>query len=251
MSYWKPDKDELIQIAIKHGVASEIVEAALGALDTDSVRQLVEGLNASPNDPFTLDGFTEFLLDRVKDDARKAMVILPIVLELDGEGGPYLVIHAIGRLNTPEALSFVRSQIAGANRRSVHEGAVSVILEFQYQNDARQALLDEAEPVRELAAKQLEKSEDDAGLLEALKNACVSVRCIACWYMGRRQVHEAVEPLIQLLQTESDTETLRGATWSLGVLRDKRALSPIQKLYESENPIIVAAAKEALSRLGG
>jgi hypothetical protein len=250
MSYWKPDKEELIQIAVKHGVAPEIAEAALGALDKDSVLQLVEGLNASPNDPFVLDGFAEFLLDRVKDDARKAMVILPILIRLDGEYGPSLVIDTIGRLNTPEALSFVRSQLLEESRRTVREGAVSAILEYQYRGDARQALIDEAELVRIEAAKQLEKSEDDTGLLAALQNECVSVRCIASWYMGRRQVREAVEPSIQLLQTELDTETLRGVIWSLGVLRDKRALAPIQKLSDSENPVIVAAAKEALSRLG-
>ena len=112
------------------------------------------------------------------------------------------------------------------------------------------ALNDQSEKVRHAAATKLEKEDNHLGLIQALQDPSSAVRCIGAWYMGRRHVSEAVNPLIALVQTEDDEETLRAAIWSLGVLRADAALPAIRELCSHPDLQIAAAAQEAVARLG-
>ena len=249
MSIWNPDKDELLDTAIKQGIPSEIAVAALERVDVDSIRQLVGGLNKSSLDPYTLDGFIWYLMNQVETDAEKAIQILPTVLDIDGEGGPYSVVFALGQLGTPEALAFVRIQLE-SKRRSVRDAAVSTIIQYEYHNDLREALSDEVETVQHEAARQLERREDAVALLEAITHPSFNVRRVAAWYMGRKKVSESVKPLIERLKVESDMETLRAVIWTLGVLRDAQAISALEGFIEHPIGLVGTAARIALSKMG-
>jgi HEAT repeat protein len=127
------------------------------------------------------------------------------------------------------------------------EHAAQAIVALEYDRSAQLALHDDSELVRYVAVRQLEKQEHSSILIESLKSTSFRVRQIAAWYMGRKLVKEAVMPLIELSQVETDEETLRAVVWSLGVLRDKRAIPYLHLLRHHKSSLIASSVETALA----
>jgi HEAT repeat protein len=241
------EAERIVENAIKQGFDNYIVRAALLDTNFDALETFIEQLNQSQIEDLRWEVTDHLMSIAETQDAKIAARTLSLVLEISCEES-INAISALGKLGTPEAIAFIRRNLT-ANWREMRELATSTILQVQYDNQHTAALQDHSELVRQMAARRLENEEDADALIQALGNDSISVRRIAAWYMGRRLVKEAVTPLIKLLETENDMETLRAAIWSLGVLRNVQAISHIQALSHHQNLLISVTAQEALTRL--
>lgn len=238
--------DVVIENAIKQGFDSELVHAALVEADMDAIDTFIDELKIT--------GFRKLMravIRQLLDVARfseqaKAIDILEVLLELP-HGEVSRVIAELGQIRGERALALIRRAMCSRSR-FLRETAAQEIIATYYEGSNEHALQDESELVCHIAAKQLEKVDKVESLIESLENQFASVRRIAAWYMGRRRITEAVKPLIALIQTETDSETLRAAIWSLGVLRDKAALPHIQKLSLHPDSQIAVTVQDALSK---
>lgn len=97
--------------------------------------------------------------------------------------------------------------------------------------------------VRELKAKR-----DVEGLIKALEDGREKVRQIAAKALGEIGDKRAVEPLIRLLEHESEYGVvLRTAVDALGNIGDKRAVTPLTRILECQR--IRKATELALARV--
>jgi hypothetical protein len=101
------------------------------------------------------------------------------------------------------------------------------------------------------AAKLLGIKEEERRdfLFAALKNEDASIRRYAAWTLGRLRDPRAVEPLIDALQ-DKDREVRLTAAWSLGKLKDFRAVEPLINLLKDrdfENQVIVFRALQEIT----
>lgn len=83
---------------------------------------------------------------------------------------------------------------------------------------------------RMLAARafcELEEPRAIAPLINLLQDVCPLVRVSAAYGLGRNPRADAVEPLIQLLNTDWNGYVRKGVVWALGNCRDRRALSAL------------------------
>ncbi len=236
--------ETLVESVVKQGFDEKMVQNALINSDLDAIDELISQLNSS-----TKNGTRRQVLHHLLDlstncDKGKALDVLGASLKLNHHE-VVKAVRQLSRLHDKRAITHIRTIF---DTKWKHQAA-TVFIEAHYHGDAEEALLDETEVVRYSAVKQLERDQNTTALLSTLEDESAVVRRISTWYMGRRQVEEAVEPLIELVQAEEDAETLRGIIWSLGVLRDQRALPYIDALCQHEEPLIAASANEALQKL--
>ncbi len=83
-------------------------------------------------------------------------------------------------------------------------------------------------------------------LLHALDDPNDSVRSSAAWALGRVGNPRAVEPLIEFLKREKEDMARANAIVALGSLRDRRVISVLRKVAQSEHCVAALKAKEAL-----
>ncbi len=256
----------------------ELKNRALETLDYDAVRSLLivvqQQLNAVAFDPFDADYIVRKIVERViESEGVDKFQLLSLLLEIPiFTYECFVVVDALCSLDDKRVVPLFRTYLGTGSslaREDIANGVIKVkypivtlALQDEFElvryvtvkrlkpDETILALRDESEKVRLAATKKLEKEENRDGLLQALADDASNVRRIAAWYMGRRQVAEAVEPLIRLVQTEDDTETLRAAVWSLGVLRDARALPYLETLCSHDNQLISDAAIDAISKFG-
>lgn len=87
----------------------------------------------------------------------------------------------------------------------------------------------EAAP-RMIAARAFCELEDPRSiplLIKLLADNCPLVRVSTAYALGRNTDTSAVEPLIELLQTDWNGYVRKGIVWALGNSRDRRALQPL------------------------
>ena len=284
MKYTDTTLDELVEMittepAYKLDVS--LLRRALETLDADEIRSLfveLYQLQATGRGLYMGDEIVCMIVERATerqdvDTYQLLSTMLNLLVEMPISICTGVVTKELSRIGDHEVVSLFR-KILNSDKQYAREDAALGIVVTQYteavqaledeselvrymavdQLDASETVLalnDRSEMVRHAAAEKLEKEENASGLIKALRDESASVRRIAAWYMGRKQVKEAVQPLIELVQVEDDVEALRAAIWSLGVLRDPQAMPFIDKLTRHSDPIIAATAQDSLSRLAG
>ena len=85
-------------------------------------------------------------------------------------------------------------------------------------------------PQRMLGARafcEIKESRASPHLVRLLGDICPLVRVSAAYALGRNPSHQAVDPLIGLLQRDWNGYVRKGVVWALGNCGDRRALNPL------------------------
>ena len=85
-------------------------------------------------------------------------------------------------------------------------------------------------PQRMLGARafcEIKESRAIPHLVRLLGDICPLVRVSAAYALGRNPSHQAVDPLIGLLQRDWNGYVRKGVVWALGNCGDRRALNPL------------------------
>jgi HEAT repeat protein len=241
-------KAQLIDIATEEGIEVELTKAALEHLDTESIRTLVTQLKAPGKDPYKIDEFVWSIVDTaIEKDS--LIEIAEVLIGLDPFGLHYLA-SKLSDHHDDQAISLLRRMVTKeTGSRQDSPSAAEALIHAAYYGDLRKALSDESDLVRTIAARTLEAEYNTDVMLEALENDSVSVRRIAAWYMGRIPVEQSVDALLQMISTETDSECLRGAIWSLGVLQQRRVIPAIEPFVKHPDPLVRASVQDALTKL--
>jgi HEAT repeat protein len=241
-------KEALIQIAKERGVDSVIARAAFEELDREAIRILLIQIELLPDSKYLIPHCVEELL-RMAIQQNRVLEISDLLLEKRNHSLSPLA-HELGKYRDDAAIAFLRRIITldWANTDSRH-AAASALIKTAYLSNYEHALQDPLDVVRLVAVKELEESHSTPALIRALGNDFPRVRRIAAWYMGRNNVYEAVDALLNLIAVEQDVEALRAAIWSLGVLRVKTTHSQLEPFLQHENALIRKTAQDALAKL--
>ena len=98
------------------------------------------------------------------------------------------------------------------------------------------------------ALSNIRNNEAADALLSGLKSEHVSIRRLSA---GRLWGKKALKPLLQTLQYQDEDEEVRGrAAMSLGRMRAKAAVEPLQKMLSSSSEFMAASAAGALGVIG-
>lgn len=177
-------------------------------------------------------------------------------------GNPIVVPDLIFALHDPKPE--VRGSAARALGMIGDEGAVESLQQRLYDKGKSNPYTLLLERVCDIAAKSLQQigtpkaiqaveewysMGETAELIKALHSDDLYVLKVAVWSAGRLRIKEAIEPLIDLLDN-ANPEIKRGIIWSLGVLRDPRAIIYLLPYTNDEDPLIANSAREALQKLG-
>jgi HEAT repeat protein len=103
---------------------------------------------------------------------------------------------------------------------------------------------------RMLAARAFCEVQDQRAiphLIELLKDACPLIRVSAAYGLGRNPSKDAVQPLIEQLNSDWNGYVRKGIVWALGNCGDRRALIPLLDALKTE---ISAVRLWAASSLG-
>lgn len=87
-------------------------------------------------------------------------------------------------------------------------------------------------------------------LLPLLSQACPVVRMSAVYALGRNPSPSAVEPLLQLLQVDSNAYVRKAAAWSLGNYPDAPVLNPLIRSLQVDVASVRLWATVALAEAG-
>jgi HEAT repeat protein len=85
------------------------------------------------------------------------------------------------------------------------------------------------------------------GLIVALKDPDVDVRCQAAWALGRTRKTRAVDPLIEAMADAAAVR--RQAVRALGEIGDPRAVPALTAALKDEDPRVRRYASKALARI--
>lgn len=240
--------EALIVMAVQRSIDRSIAENALNDANRHSVEILLRELQTADDSGYILTDFVGEILHSAHERGN-LLDIADLLVDIPHNSLNWLAkVLSDYRANT-QAIVLLRrmTQLEWANSNKKMYGAVGVFKALYEQTDT--ALEDENELVRLAAVRYVEKKHHHETMIKALTNDMPSVRRIAVWYVGRCKVDSAADTLMALLETEDDTEVLRGAIWSLGILKMPEARTKIEGYLQHSHPHVRAAAQQALGKL--
>ena len=158
--------------------------------------------------------------------------------------GDFHSLQEVARLITDEDAD-LRRRAAAYMGESAKEGALEHLTI---------ALGDADVDVRCEALKSLGKIKGDrcADLaLAALADKEWKVRYAAVTSLGEIGHNKALEALVDIMFGQDDEETRAWAAWSLGEIRDERAIEPLQRAYRTCPTEVMRKAKDSLGEVFG
>lgn len=155
-------------------------------------------------------------------------------------------IHGI--LTPKDRVKEFRSLADNAAKQSPEEQAQTVsrlASEFRGENDGwvRREIL------RTLA--EYPQPEAGATLVDALGDASVQTRVVACEGLGKRGDEIAVRELLRVLGSETNDDVRMAATGALGTAGSDTALGPLSEAMVTADPAMRAQAQRALVAISG
>jgi HEAT repeat protein len=105
---------------------------------------------------------------------------------------------------------------------------------------------------RMLAARAFCELKDERSipyLIKLLQDICPLVRVSTAYALGRNTSHEAVEPLIELLNRDWNGYVRKGIVWALGNSSDRRALSPLINALKTDISAVRLWAASGLAQI--
>lgn len=105
---------------------------------------------------------------------------------------------------------------------------------------------------RMLAARAFCELEDRRSipiLIELLKDICPLIRVSTAYALGRNSDATAVEPLIELLETDFNGYVRKGIVWALGNSKDRRALQPLLHALKTDISAVRLWAASGLAQI--
>jgi len=115
-------------------------------------------------------------------------------------------------------------------------------------------LLEASQPSqRMIAARAFCDLEDERAvspLIKLLQDVCPLVRVSAAYALGRNPHSDAVDPLIQQLETDWNGYVRKGIVWALGNCRDRRCISPLLEALANDIPAVRLWAASSLTHVG-
>lgn len=105
---------------------------------------------------------------------------------------------------------------------------------------------------RMLAARAFCELEDRRSipiLIELLKDICPLIRVSTAYALGRNPDSTAVEPLIELLETDFNGYVRKGIVWALGNSKDRRALQPLLHALKTDISAVRLWAASGLAQI--
>jgi HEAT repeat protein len=88
-------------------------------------------------------------------------------------------------------------------------------------------------------------------LISLLTDDCPLVRVSAAYAIGRNPSQDAVEPLINQLNSDFNGYVRKGAVWALGNCRDRRSLIPLADALRTDISAVRLWAASALAQMAG
>jgi hypothetical protein len=241
------DFDEMIRELSASGIDESLIRRTFLYLQLGDIEQLMQQLVERFNDPFHEDQVLSALLEQAQTLDNRVM--FPVIQFLELYNAKALAqpvfLDKLCQLDLARATPIVRDYVDRLERAY----AAPIAIQYFYDGDLTRAIDDPARIVARLAIKQIEKQKETSLLIGALSNPHASVRQTAAWYLGRERITQAVQPLLNRLEVETDFETMRAILWALGNLGDSQAVDAVQNYVEHENPLIARTAQEALGRL--
>lgn len=113
-------------------------------------------------------------------------------------------------------------------------------------------LTDGSPSQRMLAARAFCELQDERAippLIQLLKDVCPLVRVSAAYALGRNTSPEAVQALIDLLQTDWNGYVRKGIVWALGNGCDRRTLSPLIHALKTDISAVRLWAASSLAQI--
>jgi HEAT repeat protein len=106
---------------------------------------------------------------------------------------------------------------------------------------------------REILRTLAEYQQPEAGavLVEALGDASVQTRVVACEGLGKRGDEIAVRELVRVLGSETNDDVRMAATSALGDTGSQTALAPLSEALVTADPAMRAQAQQALVEISG
>lgn len=86
-------------------------------------------------------------------------------------------------------------------------------------------------------------------LIELLNDVCPLIRVSTTYALGRNTDTTAVEPLIELLQTDFNGYVRKGIVWALGNSKDRRSLQPLIKALKTDISAVRLWAASGLAQI--
>ncbi len=121
--------------------------------------------------------------------------------------------------------------------------------------DAMLALLEDPQTQqRMLAARafcELEDRRATPHLIHLLSDTCPLVRVSAAYAIGRNPDSNAVEPLIEQLNSDWNGYVRKGIVWALGNCRDRRSLVPLAEALKTDISAVRLWAASSLAQMAG
>jgi HEAT repeat protein len=105
---------------------------------------------------------------------------------------------------------------------------------------------------RMLAARAFCELEDRRSipiLIKLLKDICPLIRVSTAYALGRNTDATAVEPLIELLETDFNGYVRKGIVWALGNSKDRRALQPLLHALKTDISAVRLWAASGLAQI--
>jgi HEAT repeat protein len=105
---------------------------------------------------------------------------------------------------------------------------------------------------RMLAARAFCELEDRRSipiLIKLLKDICPLIRVSTAYALGRNPDATAVEPLIELLETDFNGYVRKGIVWALGNSKDRRALQPLLHALKTDISAVRLWAASGLAQI--
>ncbi|MGK7873647.1 MAG: HEAT repeat domain-containing protein [Xenococcaceae cyanobacterium] len=119
--------------------------------------------------------------------------------------------------------------------------------------EAMLALLSAPEaPQRMLATRAFCELQDQRAiphLIRLLADVCPLVRVSATYALGRNTSPDAVEPLIELLNSDWNGYVRKGVVWALGNCRDRRSLKPLTHALRTDISAVRLWAASSLAQI--
>ncbi|ACK70468.1 PBS lyase HEAT domain protein repeat-containing protein [Gloeothece citriformis PCC 7424] len=86
-------------------------------------------------------------------------------------------------------------------------------------------------------------------LIQLLDDICPLVRVSAAYALGRNTSADAVEPLINILNTDLNGYVRKGVVWALGNCRDRRAVKPLIHALKTDISAVRLWAASSLAQV--
>ena len=158
------------------------------------------------------------------------------------------------RESLPEVVKLAKDEDSEVRRR-----AVAFMGDVATENDCEEAVicLDEALHDREIsvrseALKSLGKIKGERACdlaLSALKDQDWQVRYTAVTSLGEIGHNKAFDSLVEIMFGQDDEEIRAWAAWSLGEIKDERAIEPLKKAYKTCPTEVMKKAKDSLTEV--